>query len=279
MKEVFKNYLQYKYITIANIILCVILGIFANILIKNNVKLRSEAYIFIFDINNDYQIPPEISIDSDFLLERGNIESTFISRIQSYKNLLEWTKINELDIESINMNLFLSLELDKAGKIFVSDANDYIIEENDILLISDYLNFTLKKNNFILSSKLLNLISYNNKSQACESMGTFIKFGYLNQHENFLEYYYENCIKKFADQGFFNKQIDIYELSQNFEKYYKSDLSPFKIYDFVSLSNKKKQTIYFNNLRVVNLYTVIATILFISLIIQNLIIVLLNNRD
>lgn len=279
MKEVFNNYIQYKYITIANIILCVILGIFANILIKNNIKLRSEAFIFMFDINNDYQIPPEILGKTEFLLEKGNIESAFQSRIKSYRNLLEWTKLNELNIESINMNLYLSLELDKAGKIFVSDANDYIISENDILLISDYLDFSLKKSNYILSSKLKNLISHNNKSQACNKMGTFIKFGYLQQHENILQYYFESCIKEFAEEEFFQQDINLIELSQNFKKYYKSDISGFVIYDFVSLSNKKKQTIYFNNLRVINLYTVIATILFFSLIIQNLIIILLQSRD
>ena len=157
-----------------------------------------------------------------------------------------------------------------------------------INLISDYIMFSINYLNYIYSIKYQKLIDFNMEQYICANVATFLELDTIKKKQ-------EDGNNSSIDQTF-SKSLDkliecnenrlntskstfVESLSLDFEKSFKQEFMDINFYKFIRISDIKTQTEYLNNLRIINIYTIIIILLILSLTFQNIIMIYFERKN
>ena len=287
MQETLSNFLKYKLITVVNIIVTILLSYFIYNSISLNAKVSS--YIHFLDFDSEYTYPAQVSLDNTQFINYDRARNDLQEKLQSYSNFKSWLEYNNLNEDDFDYRQFLNLSVNQ-GKIVVIEKNTNSMDQSvkPINLISDYIMFSINYLNYIYSIKYQKLIDFNMEQYICANVATFLELDTIKKKQ-------EDGNNSSIDQTF-SKSLDkliecnenrlntskstfVESLSLDFEKSFKQEFMDINFYKFIRISNIKTQTEYLNNLRIINIYTIIIILLILSLTFQNIIMIYFERKN
>ena len=287
MQETLSNFLKYKLITVVNIIVTILLSYFIYNSISLNAKVSS--YIHFLDFDSEYTYPAQVNLDNTQFINYDRARNDLQEKLQSYSNFKSWLEYNNLNEGDFDYRQFLNLSVNQ-GKIVVIEKNTNSMDQSvkPINLISDYIMFSINYLNYIYSIKYQKLIDFNMEQYICANVAKFLELDTIKKKQ-------EDGNNSSIDQTF-SKSLDkliecnenrlntskstfVESLSLDFEKSFKQEFMDINFYKFIRISDIKTQTEYLNNLRIINIYTIIIILLILSLTFQNIIMIYFERKN
>tara|TARA_B100000029_G_scaffold454151_1_gene480465 strand:- start:299 stop:1132 length:834 start_codon:yes stop_codon:yes gene_type:complete len=273
LSEIISNYYKYKKITLLNILVVFTISILSYNYVMG--LMQKDSVIFFIEYNTDASL---FSSKYDEL-KIGSLRNQIDTRLQSYTNFQNWKKIESKENMQYSYREFITLRL-VDDRLVIANNNTTFIPEDLVRYLTDYIEFTIRIINFNLTKKTLDEILNDFERKKCDSiqmiLGVNAEYKFYSKSDvSTLINSLEDCIDTYTKTNYFFS--DIYSEYENAIS--EKNTNKIQINNFINIGNVVNETISINNLKALNIVTYTLILILFSLIVQNIIIILFEERN
>ena len=267
-------YFKYKKITLFNLLATFIISIFSFDFVISLTK--KDSHIFFIEYNTQTN---SISDNID-QLDMSNLRDELDTRLQSFTNFTKWKNFFYEDGIDYSYNNFISLRL-ADDKLVIANNNTDFISEELVELLFEYIDYTISIINFNLTTLIIDKIENEKYDKKCNGISNFLKANkeynlYSLDRTDQLLKSLEKCIEL---QSKVSKDI-YYDIYFHYEKeLLKPEDDRTELRNFIYIGNVVFEKVSINNLKAINIFSYTIILLVFTLIIQNVLLTLLQEKN